>query len=119
MSELVYRHIPVMKKLCRCRRDRRLKLYQKAGKDIKKCLLECAVNVLKGNVPLSQKEFLKLRKYKNTVRALSKKKLMKKKIESIVQKGGFLPLLLSPIIGALANVAIKGIGKAIAKKKKK
>jgi hypothetical protein len=96
-----------------------LKLYQKAGKDIKTCLHECAINVLKGNVPLSQKEFLRLKKYKNTVRALSKRKLMKKKTESIIQKGGFLPLLLSPIIGALANVAIKGIGKAIAKKKKK
>ena len=119
MSELVARHFPVLKKLCKCRCSRRLKLYRKAGKDIKLCLSECALNVKMGKVPLSDHEFNKLKKYKNLVRTLSERNVTKKKAEYIVQKGGFLPLLLAPVIGALANVAIKGIGKAIAKQKKK
>ena len=119
MSELVERHFPVLKKLCKCRRGRRLELYRKAGKDIKLCLSECALNVRMGKVPLSDKEFNKLKKHKNLVRTLSKPNVTKKKAEYIVQKGGFLPLLLGPVIGALTNVAFKEIGKAIAKKKKK
>lgn len=118
MSQLVQRNLPVLRKLCKCKPGQRRKIFLEGGKDIKTCLSECALNILKGTVKLGPTQFKKLAKHKHLVRALSKKKVTYKKAEDIVQQGGFLPLLLSPILGALTSAAIKGIGNAIKKKKK-
>lgn len=75
------------------------------GKDLTNCICECALNVIKGNVPLSQSQFSRLKKHKRTLRDLSNKKVSKKKKKHIVnQKGaGLFPLLITPIIKALAG----------------
>ena len=116
MSQLVQRQLPVLRKLCKCKPEQRRKIFVEGGKNLKTCLSECALNILNGNVKLGPTQFKKLIKYKDHVRALSKKGVTYKKAEKIVQEGGFLPLLLSPILGALTSAAIKGIGSAIKKK---
>ena len=90
-------------------------------KELLKCITDCAVNILNGNFPLKASEKHALRKHKNKLRRLADKKRSLKKKHQIVQKGGFLPLLLAPllssVIAPLAGAAVKGIVKAIKKKK--
>ena len=90
-------------------------------KELLKCITDCAVNILNGNVPLKASEKRALGKHKSKLRRLADKKTSLKKKHQIVQKGGFLPLLLAPllssVIAPLAGAAVKGIVKAIKKKK--
>jgi len=60
---------------------------------LKKCnkeFLECAKNVLRGNVPLTARQKARLRRSKNDLRLLSVKNTSLRKKRQIVQKGGFL-----------------------------
>jgi hypothetical protein len=70
-----------------------------ADKDLVHCLCECAFNVLKGNVPLTNAQKVKLKRYKQHLRALVHKKRANKK--KILQTGGFLPALLAPIAASV------------------
>lgn len=67
-------------------------------------ICECCVNVLKGNVPITKVQKNRLRKYKNELRSLVKKKTSQKKKKNIIQKGGFIPALLGPIIGVVSSL---------------
>ena len=59
---------------------------------------ECCVNVLKGSVPLTKAQFEPLRRRRRTLRALSLKKTWRKEKRKLIQTGGFLGLLLGPIV---------------------
>lgn len=119
MTRRIQKHMSVLKQLCRCGVKKRKELLKKGGRNIKLCLSECALNILKGNVPLNKKQFGKLKKHRKSLQTLSKKNISNKKSQQLVQRGGFLPMLLSPILGALASAAVKGIAGKIAQKKKK
>jgi hypothetical protein len=64
---------------------------------------ECAYNVLRGNVSLSEKSKKHLRTHKVTLRRLVKRgECWAKKRKFLVQKGGgvFIPILLSTVLQA-------------------
>lgn len=67
-------------------------------------ICECAYNLLRGNIPVSDKRKLKkLRKYKALLRKLAARgESMIKKRRYLIQKGGgiLLPLLLSTVVQA-------------------
>jgi hypothetical protein len=94
-----------------------------ADKDLLQCLSECAYNVLQGNVPLTPAQKAKLTKYKQKLRQVGNRKVGLKQKHKIIQTGGFLPALLAPlltsVIAPLASQAVKGIVKAVAKKRKR
>lgn len=74
-------------------------------------ICECAANILRKNVSLTNKQLQELRKHKTILYKISDPHLslnVKKKI--LNQKGGiaFLPALLAPIIGGLIGSAISG-----------
>ena len=68
------------------------------------CLCECSKNILKGNVSLSSVQKKKLRCHKRSLRELTLKKTSKKKRNKIVQKGGFLDALITPILSLLGGI---------------
>jgi len=107
MAKKILHQLPTLRKLRRCNNKTRKALLRAGGKQLQLCLRECAVNVLKGNVYLNKKQFKKLGKYKKQIRHLSKKSTSQKKRQQIVQRGGFLPLLLAPIIGSLIGATLK------------
>ena len=65
------------------------------------CFVDCAHNILEGNIPLGLKEKKRLAKYKEQLRTLRKKNTSDRKKKQILQKGGFLPALLAPILGTV------------------
>ena len=58
-----------------------------------KCLCECALNILKGNVPITAAQKRKLSRHKADLRSLAQAKTSAKKKKKILQKGGILPIL--------------------------
>ena len=74
----------------------------KADRSLVDCLCECADNILRGNVPLTKPQKVKLARNKAGLRALTKKSVSLKKKKAILQKGGFLGSLLAPIASVVA-----------------
>ena len=105
MTKRVRQHLPTLKKLQKrtISKGERKSLLVQGGKPLQTCLRECAVNILKGNVPMSADCFKKLKCHKQQLRELSHKKTSQKRRLQIEQKGGFLPLLLAPILGSLVG----------------
>lgn len=85
--------------------EQRLLLLRRASPKLIKCICECALNILHGNVPLKTREKTQLRKHVDVLRKLAdKKKGNKRKIILQKGRGGFLPSLLLPIVTTvLAN----------------
>jgi hypothetical protein len=110
----IQQQLSVLKKLCSSKKQGQRKLLLQGGKSLQHCLRECAINLLSGTVPLSKRQFKKLKKHRNSLRELSKKRTTHKKRIQIEQRGGFLASLLIPVVAAIASATIK---KAIHKRR--
>ena len=73
---------------------------------------EIAANLLKGNIPLTDRQFLTLKRHAKDIEALSKKKTRVWKRREILQKGGFLSALLGPVVRFLMPV-VKPVVKSL------
>jgi len=72
------------------------------------CVSECAKNVLKGNVPLTNAHMSKLRPRRQDLRALSVKKTsLAKKRKIIIEMGGFISSPLAPALSVLSGLLLK------------
>jgi len=78
------------------------------GKELIDSINECVLNVLVGNVPLSTCLRRKLQEYKLALRRLFDKRVRhsaKKRL--LIQKGGFLLLVLTSILPIIASVIFR------------
>ena len=99
-------HLPFLKVLAikrLCPKLRKLLLQQKGL--VTSCS-ECCLNILNGNITLTETEKNRLKKYKHLLRQLASKRIaVKKKQHLLIQKGsGFLPLLLIPALTVLSQL---------------
>jgi hypothetical protein len=96
------KHTDILRALYHLNSEQRTALLRKADPKLVRYICECALNVLRGNVPLHRGHKNRLRKHVNILRRLAnpQKKLSSKK-KIIVQHGGFLPALLAPLIGSV------------------
>lgn len=78
-------------------------LIKNATKDQIKAICEVVLNLLSGNIKLSQEDHSKLYKKRNSLRELVKKQSIKKK-KYLIQKGGFIQFLVPALISGLATV---------------
>lgn len=109
MSECVIKNLPALKTLALAPPKLRHMILESGNLQLIKAIVECIENVLKGNVPINESCFRKLKKHKSALRAVSKSpnKLSQKK-KVIIQKGGaFLPALLLPVITVLAEKLLR------------
>ena len=117
MTERLRRHIDILRAIKSCSKKQRKALLESASKDQVHCLCECVLNVLNGNVPIDCKKKEKLRKYKKVLYQLSIRKGKKKKgywankKNLLIQRGGFLPVLLGPILGIASSILSNLISK--------
>jgi hypothetical protein len=106
MSKCVHRNENFLKELLTASDRKRESLLENATKDEIQCLTEIAFNIVNGNFPLDSKTLEKLTKHKQEVRKLSKRPgSHHKKKKFLKQKGGFLPLLLTPVLSVLGTIA--------------
>lgn len=108
MSHRVRKHSEFLKMLSQCSIKQRKALLKNASSDLLKSICECSLNVLKGNVRLNARQKGRLTRHKRSLRLLADRKISyKRKKQILIQKGGFLPALLGPIIGTLAGLFLK------------
>jgi len=72
-----------------------------ADNDLIKCLAECALNLLRGNIVLTPEEKKKLIKYRHKIRDIADKKQILKDKRKTIQTGGLAAALLAPLIKPL------------------
>ena len=117
MSPTLRKYSPHLSVLASAKPTQCRALLKTADPGLVKCLCECALNVLKGNVPLSSTHKNKLKHHKKDLRILAARGKPISKKKRILQKGGLLPALLAPLFGtilpalggAIGNLLIGGI----------
>ena len=93
--------IEALKKVKDCKHKRN-SIIDGAGKELVQCICDCVLNVLNGNIKLKQGEKQRLKRHKNCLRELVKKKTSDKKRKHLIQEGGFLGALI-PLLGGLVT----------------
>lgn len=91
-----------------CKPIVRKSIIKYGNSELIKTLCEICINILNGNVKISPKCKNHLQNYKNSLRKLTAPKVklqVKKKI--LVQKGGFLPVILSTILSGVIGSLIE------------
>ena len=101
------RNICLLKTLCYLKKNQRSSFLRKADDKLVKCIQECIFNTLKGNVALGSNERKRLAKHKTVLRRVAAKQgNWKAKRKLLVQRGGFLPYLIAPILSAILSRVI-------------
>lgn len=80
------------------------KIIEHGGNELIKVLCDCSYNIIKGNVPLTKIQKKRLQRHKQTLRTLGTGKRISLKKKKLLQKGGFLGVLLKPIVEVLGNL---------------
>jgi hypothetical protein len=106
-SLLLPKHIYDLRILHRCKECQRRKFLKNAPHSLINCICEICFNILKGNVPLNTLQKKKLKKHTKLMRYLTlskNRKLIGHKRSLILQEGGFLPLILTPLLTIAADL---------------
>ena len=85
-------------------------LLQNVNDSVIQAINEIALNTLKGNIELTPEQKIQLKKYKNELRFLrcSKRKVASKR-KLLVQKGGFLPILIGTVLSGIIGQLIENV----------
>ena len=92
-----------LKLLHRAKPASRKVLLQNATPEVIKLLSNCAINILKGSILLTQQEKAKLRPHKKKIKTLANKRTSMKTKKKVLQQGGFLPAFLIPVLAAIGG----------------
>jgi len=112
MSARLKRNISFLRELKRAPVRKRKLLISAAKPDHLKCIAECAHNIVRGNVRISKVQQKKLKRHAKFIRLIAKKSFsLPKKKRLLVQRGGFLPALIAPILGIAGSLLGELIGK--------
>lgn len=104
MTKCLIKHATVLKLLQKSSPSVVRHIIRNADRKLLNTLCECSLNILKGNVALSKPQLIRLKKYKSALRNLADRKTSVKKKKDILQTGGFLSALLTPLLGVLGGI---------------
>lgn len=91
-------------------RKLRKAILENVNDDFIKTLTEIIFNTLNGNTTLKPKDHTILTRYKKELRLLSKSNgSVKSKRKVLIQKGGFLPVLLSSLLAGFIGKLIENV----------
>lgn len=108
-------YMPTLKAILKVPQTERGKIYKKATPCFMRFISECGLNILKGNIPLKDTQYKKLKPHKRMLLMLSKKNLsLKAKKEALAKnKGGALPALIPILLSALSGFAGQALAKIV------
>ena len=93
-----------------CTKENQRDVIRRAKGPLINKICECILNIINGKIKLSTEDFEKLKPYKNLFRKLiAKNTKIKEKKRLIIQKGGFLQILIPAIISGLATIISSAI----------
>lgn len=109
MSEFLKQVIHFLEVVSKIKKKKDRELIMKAlaeDKKVRHMMKEISINLLKEQLPITKKQVIQLRKFKNTFIGLATRgNSKKKKVQLIKQTGGSLPFLV-PILSALVSSLI-------------
>jgi hypothetical protein len=77
-------------------------LVKTASNEQMNSICECAMNIMRKNIPLTKRQVQNLRKYKKAVYKLADKSVsIAAKKKAVKQSGGVIPAILAPVLGLL------------------
>lgn len=116
MSGRLKKHFHELNVLKNCTKCQRNNYIEKGSRELIYCLCDICHNILNGNIPISKTQSIKLRKYKRHLRFLStKNKNNISQKRKVIQEGGFLPILLEPILAIATGLVVDLIENEIRK----
>ena len=104
MSSKLKKYFAKLRLLKKASAKVRQRILKNCNKNLLCCLCECAKNVLKGNVPLTKPQKSKLSRFKKKLRNLASKKTRTVIKKKLIQSGGFLGALLTPVLSFLGSL---------------
>ena len=136
MSELIKRNANLLQFLCTCKKSKQLNALVKVlDHDQLRAIAECNHNVIKGTVPLSKAQLATLKRKRKDLLDLdedddiahlqgtARRKALDEKRRRIIQKGGLLPALLAPLLGAiispLAKLGVNAVTSSVASRRQR
>ena len=112
----ISKHLELLKILKKAKPDHRRAILDSADKELIDCLCECCLNLLSGKVRCSRVTKNKLKRYAPVIRELANRKTSAKRRKNLLmQKGGFLPALLAPIVSVAGGLIGELVGNLINK----
>ena len=108
MSRRMKRSLPYLQVIMACGPKLRKMIIGHAPDHVLMAICECALNVLKGVIPLTARQKRQLSRCRTHLRGLANKKVSKKqKKRYLTQKGGgLLTTVLPPVINTLGNLLV-------------
>lgn len=102
---LTARDLRSLRTLCGIRTAaKRRDLIERGGGRMQNLLRQLAVNLLKGNIPLTPSQLKKLKKYKRVIRRLADRRTSAANRKRITQSGGGFMAMLPLAISALSTL---------------
>jgi hypothetical protein len=105
MSKRLQKNLELLKILRKAKPSQRKAILESADNGLIYCLCECIVNILHGNVRITANRKRELAKHVKVLREIADRKTkVGRKRNLLIQKGGFLPALLAPVIGIASSL---------------
>jgi len=110
-TEQLKRNLSALELLTNAARNQRKATIDTSTRDQLLCICDYATSILDENITLTPKQYKSLEKYQDLLRYLAKNKnYFRKDIEKrkyLNKSGGFLPLLLAPILSAAGSNIVR------------
>ena len=95
-SPISKKNVTILQALRYLNKEQRSNLLKTSDTALVKCICECVLNILCGNIYVNNKDKKKIKKFTKTLRKLCKSKgTLQNKKKIIVQEGGFIGPMLS------------------------
>lgn len=104
MTPRIRKYARLLHTLCKCDSKVTRSLLKSAPRELLNCISEISLNTLRGKVQLSGPQKKALNKHKSGLRKFANRSTPDTIKRKIVQRGGFLGSLLSPIISILGGL---------------
>ena len=99
--------------LNKCNTKFHRKIIRIADRNLIHLFTEILFNIDRGNIPLNSSQLKTVKKFNKAAKLILKRSTSIESKKRLLQKGGFIPALIAPIIGFLGSL----IGNAISKKR--
>jgi len=99
--------MPAFKRLKSMTSSNQKKFIDTCQNDLIRCIGSCTRHIINGKAELTPDELKQLRRRKHMVRSLARKNTSLKTKRKILQTGGFLNLLLPPVVGLMTSILKK------------
>ena len=80
------------------------RIIDEGGMELVHCICDCVHNVLQGNIPMNDEERERLKRHRELLRELAKKKTSDKRRKHLIQEGGFLGSLIPILVGLVGKL---------------